>query len=170
MNEKGFGDSYDIVKRFLVDVIKANGYTVFIDPMFGARRPEGAAAFIRFIGARELDGLPVPNRSALLLDPDVGVATRRSPQYVTLQRMVDRLKEHELVFAFDQAFSRALPTAGQLTRKLRELDSCGAHGFYYDSHARFLFCSHSIQRLQSLQKALLRTGLPPNRLVTLSPR
>ena len=42
-----------------------------------------------------------------------------------------------------------------------------AHGFYYNSHARFLFCSLSEEKLNSLRAALVATGLPPERLVAL---
>jgi hypothetical protein len=168
MNEKWFGDSHDIVKRFFVDVAKANGYAVFAEPMFTARAPATAAAFLRFIGAQELDGSKLPRMSALFIDPDTGISTRLSRRHTTISTVADRLRHHELVFVFDQGFARGLSVRRQLERKLRQLHEHGVeHAFYYDSHARFLFCAQSSQRLQSFERTLLRTGLPPERIVRL---
>lgn len=54
-----------------------------------------------------------------------------------------------------------------MLRKLEELRSRGVHGFYYDSHARFLFCSRSQTRIDAFYDSLVETGLPEQRLVKL---
>jgi hypothetical protein len=166
MNEAWFGDSYDIVKRFFVDVVKANGYSVYADPMFtGAWR--STEPFFKFLGVQDATDHAVPARSALFVDPDIGIGNRRSARHTTIAVIVEKLDRHDMVFVFDQAFSRALPSRGQLRRKLQQIEEFGAHGFYYDSHARFLFCSRSIDRLRSIRKAVLRTGLPERRVISL---
>lgn len=166
MNERWFGDSYDIVKRFFVGVVTANGYTVYADPMFTGR---GERAFLRFIqAATHADGASLKN-SALFMDPDTGVSVHdgASKRHTNVTALVEKLSEHDLVFVFDQAFSRALPARPQLFRKLRKLQALGAHAFYYDSHARFLFCTRTLARLTSLRRAIVKTGLPENRVVSL---
>jgi hypothetical protein len=128
MNESWFGDSSDVVKRFFVEVIKANGYAVYADGMFtGHWRSE--ADFFRFLGANDVDGAVVVRPSALFLDPDTGVGNRLSKRHTTVAAIVERLREHDIVFVFDQAFSRALPARRQAMQKLRKLQDLGALGF-----------------------------------------
>jgi hypothetical protein len=43
----------------------------------------------------------------------------------------------------------------------------GGNGFYYDSHARFLFASLSADTLRRLHDNLIQLGLPAARLVGL---
>jgi hypothetical protein len=166
MNQTGFGDSFDIVKRFFIETVKGNGYSVYADPMFtGAWRSE--TDFFRFIGAQKVNGAAVVKPSALFVDPDAGIGNRPSKRHTTIPALVEKLRDHDLVFAFDQAFSRAFRGRAQMLRKLDTLERLQAHGFYYDAHARFLFCSRSPAHLRSMKRALVRTGLPDSRIVSL---
>ena len=128
MNRRWFGDSYEIVKRFFVDTLKSEGYSVFIDPMFT-------------------------------------IGKRKTKQHVTIEGIAKHLETFDLVFSFDQSFSRSREPLDQMSEKLNRLRSTGNYGFYYDSHARFLFASGKLKLLNEFKEGLKKTGLPPKRIV-----
>jgi hypothetical protein len=165
MNSDWFGDSYDIVKRFFVGELRSLGYTVYIDPMPSGDWDPVEPAFLTFLGARHARDNQPSGRSALLLDPDTGIADRRSRSHASISVIVGHLTRHEIVFVFDQSFSRSTDPRAQVLAKLGQLRQHGAHGFYYDSHARFLFASLSADRLNTLRGAILEVGVPSHRLV-----
>jgi len=166
MNPEWFGDSYDVVKRFFVGALRELGYSVYVDPMTTGEWAS-ESNFLKFIGARHLRQAK-PGKTALLLDPDTGIGRRPSKRHTTIPNIAGHLDSHEIVFVFDQSFSRDRPVLQQLEDKLRELACLGVHGFFYDSHAHFLFASRSASSLASARDALIKTGLPSRRLVALA--
>ena len=169
MNAKWFGDSYDIVKRFFLDIAKAQGYSVQVDPMFtGDWNDSSRAAFLIFVDfGQPLDASA--KRAALFVDPDTGIGKRSSPKHTTIAAVALQAKKYDLVIIFDQAFSWSIPVVNELQRKLLELRGLGVHAFYYDSHARFLFCSRRLESLESFHQVLLDVGLPSARLIWANP-
>ena len=166
MNSKYFGDSFDIVKRFFVGNIREMGYQVFVDPMFTDEWNGLENKFYDFVGAAPLKSLATSSgRTALLLDPDTGIAPKPTKQHVTVGMIVNYLQEHEIVFSFDQSFSRGGKALEQMGKKLSLLKKEGAAGFYYDSHARFLFSAKSPEVLANLEHHLVATGLPEKRFI-----
>jgi hypothetical protein len=164
-----FGDSYDIVKRFFVGQLRSLGYRVYVDPMPSGDWKPVEPAFLKFLGALHVRDARVSGQSALLLDPDKGIAKRRSHAHASISHIVGHLTQHMIVFVFDHSISRAAPPLPQLQAKLRQLKELGGQGFYYDSHARFLFASFSGEKLSAFREALLKAGLPEHRLVALDP-
>ncbi len=167
MNRDWFGDSYDIVKRFFVGELRSLGYVVYVDPMPSGEWESVEPAFLEFLGALHVRDAQPSGQSALLLDPDTGISDRRSLAHASTERIARHLDQHEIVFAFDQSISRGAAPLPQLQAKLLQLSEHGAHGFYYDSHARFLFSSLSAHKLSAVREALLKAGLPAHRLVAL---
>jgi hypothetical protein len=168
MKAQWFGDSYDIVKRFFIGSIRGMGYQVFVDPMFADERDGLERKFCDFLGAERLKShAKSGGKTALLLDPDTGIGLRASKQHVTVETIVDHLRKHELVFVFDQSFLRGGDALNQMRRKLSLLKKEGAAGFYYDSHARFLFSARSPEALANLKRHLVKAGLPEKRLIPL---
>ena len=165
MNRDWVGDSYDVVKRFFVGALHSLGYEVYVDPMPTGDWEPSEPAFLAFLGARHVRDLQQSGESALLLDPDTGIGARSSRRHTAITNILAHLERHSVVFVFDQSFSRSAESLEQLLHKLRLLEDAGAHAFYYDSHARFLFCSRSSAKLTALRESLLRTGLPATRLV-----
>lgn len=51
MNPKWFGDSFDIVKRYFVGVLKDAGFNVYVDPMFTGDGQVIENEFHAFVGA-----------------------------------------------------------------------------------------------------------------------
>lgn len=167
MNEKWFGDSYDIVKRFFVEALRELGYVVLVDPMLTGNWSSINSSFLRFLKAEHIEDAAISGRTALLLDPDTGIGKKPSKRHTTLAAIAAKLYQHSVVFVFDQSFSRERDAVKQIQEKLEALRDLGAYGFYYDSHARFLFSSRSSGELKSIQDAFLELGLPRRRLVGL---
>jgi hypothetical protein len=166
MNPQWFGDSFDIVKRFFIDNIREMGYQVFVDPMLTGEWNGLENKFYDFLGAAPLKSLNTSSgRTALLLDPDTGIAPKPTKQHVTIRMIVNYLQEHEIVFSFDQSFSRGGDALEQMGKKLSLLKKEGAAGFYYDSHARFLFSAKSPEVLANLERHLVAAGLPEKRFI-----
>lgn len=164
MNPQWFGDSYDIVKRFFCEQLASLGYAMYVDPMLTGDWNGVEADFYRFLGVRHEQERQQPlERSALLIDPDTGIS-KPSRRHVTLARILQLLETYEVVFVFDQSFSRNGKAEEQIQTKLSELQSLGAYGFYYDSHAKFLFASRDEEQIQAIQEHLLACGIPRTRL------
>ena len=142
---------------------------LFVHPMPAGNWMQSEKAFLRFIDARNVEDYEKPSKSALLLDPDTGIHAKKSRKHTTVAEIVKLMGQHTIVFVFDQSFSYGPKSHEPLLAKLRLLRDSGAHGFYYDSHARFLFCSLSQRKLNQLRKAIVDSGLPAHRLVSLTP-
>lgn len=100
-----------------------------------------------------------------MLDPDTGIRKKKSKQHVTIKCIADKLLHYDVVFSFDQSFSRGGSAVEQIREKLVLLQETGNYGFYYDSHARFLFAAKSIETLGEVEQQLLELGLPVSRIV-----
>ena len=166
MNPQWFGDSFDIVKRFFVENLNAIGYHVVVDPMLTGEWNGLEHEFYQFLKAYPLSE-KIGSKSALLLDPDTGVGRKKSKQHVTIKCIADQLLLHDIVFSFDQSFPRGGNAKDKIIEKLMLLQETGNHGFYYDSHARFLFVAKSIKFLEEVEQQLLASGLPAGRLLKL---
>ena len=165
LNPKWFGDSYDIVKKFFVDILKNSGYEVYMDPMFTGSWGGEKQNFIKFVGAKFVDEFKNTNeKSALFIDPDTGIGKKSSSKHVTVNSISRKLEKYEIVFSFDQSFSYGKSPKEQMQEKLSELILQGGTGFYYDSHARFLFASKNMSTINEIKETLLEIGLPSTRL------
>ena len=83
MNPQWFGDSFDIVKRYFVENLRAIGYHVVVDPMLTGEWNGLEQKFYHLLGASPL-GESSSNKSALLLDPNIGIGRRKTKQHVTI--------------------------------------------------------------------------------------
>jgi hypothetical protein len=167
VNRNFYGDSYDIVKRFFCTEIAFLGYSVRIEPMLSGESDETEeSAFYRFIGSKPwMEGSPVAIPGALFLDPDTGVRSKDGEKHVSFKRIAEETKKFQLVFAFDQSFSRQAETKKVISEKIAELGKLDCCAMYYNSHARFLFASADRQRLCGLRDHLIELGLPAGRLI-----
>ncbi len=165
MRDSWFGDSYDIVKRYFIGELKAIGYQVVFDPSFMVNMRE-KKRFYHFIGAAE----KYENKSektAIVLDPDTGIGKGRKQTHVSLSYIIEKTDHHDIVLTFDQSFSRSVPKDDQMERKLTEAKDHDRYGFYYDSHAPFLFVARKKSTLQEIKQRLTDSGLPKERLIEL---
>jgi hypothetical protein len=166
MNPEHFGDSFDFVKRFFINELRVLGYEVTIDPMLTGNWNGSELDFFRLIGAEPQKLATSDNsKAALFLDPDIGVKVKGGKQHVSYTRLATEASTYDLVFTFDQSFSRAEAIALIMQSKLDELGQLGLHAMYYDSHAKFLFVSKQTDLLADLRAHLVDLGLPATRLL-----
>ncbi len=165
MNPRGFGDSFDIVKRFFIKILKDAGYEVYVEPMFTGDGEDNEHRFISFIGANE--GTPTSHKSAFFIDPDTGIGNRTTTKHITIQSIIRYLDKFEVVMVYDHSFSRSRSIEDQMREKLNLFTKLGGHGFYYNSHARFLFVTKVGTITNKLVHLLQQSGLPRNRLISL---
>ncbi len=164
MNPLWFGDSFDLVKRFFVETLNTLGYQVEIDPMLTGEWNNNEANFYKLLKVSPQSNEP-QTPSVLLLDPDTGIGSKTTKSHTSIKRMSSLLDRYDMVFSFDQSFSRSRDALETMHKKLAALEDLKGFGFYYDSHARFLFASRSKQNLKSLIRHLLSMGLPFNRII-----
>ena len=166
MNQEYFGDSYDIVKRFFVENLIKMNYSVVVDPRFTDEWNEAKLKeYYKLLKAK-----PVHNKSrkksALLVDPDTGVARKKkTKRHITVDYLVEQLEHHDIVFSFDQSFSWSKYSLKEMREKLVLLKKSRCFGFYYDSHARFLFAAKNLKPLKEVYKQLRSSGLPAHRFI-----
>ena len=69
---------------------------------------------------------------------------------------------------FDQSFDRSKSKLEETREKLLEIHRAGGHGFYYNSHASFLFASKDPKSIRAIKERLVESGLPTRRLIALA--
>ena len=161
MRPQWFGDSFDIVKRFFACVLSDAGFQLTIDGRYSGDWNGAESAFEAFV---KPDRVANQRYSALLIDPDTGIGRTRTEKHVTITEIVGELSIFDLVFVFDQSFSRRESPKSQMSQKLSEISRHGANAFYYDSHARFLFSSKERSIIRLCKHLILKSGLPTQRI------
>ena len=170
MNPIYVGDSYDLVKRYFGQELAKLGYEVVVDPRFTGEWSGKEESYFRLIGAKHVRDPRSPNaRLALFMDPDTGINAAGGFRHVSFDQIGEAAQEYDMVFVFDQSFSRQQDPGSVMVKKLAELTRIGLHAMYYDSHARFVFASKDGSAINELNRHLLRTGLPESRLVLANP-
>lgn len=184
MHLKYFGDSYDIVKRFLLSTLSPLG-PWSVHPMFvDAVEPDAAREFTTLIGAplctKTLVGTAADRIESLagckavhhlLLDPDTGLKmldapNKPSPAHLYANELAEIVNARPsfLTAVYDQSLLRA-SRPPQLKQKLKHFGKQGIDGFAYESHASFLFLSRDKKLLERATEALHSAGLPALRLI-----
>ncbi len=172
--KKHFGDSYDLVKRFLLRELSALGEWQ-VQPMFTAEvTPREAEAFAKLLGApllsiARLDSYtdrgeyfrPCLNAGHLLLDPDTGLRLQEGGRHPSRYLFGSELED----------IARARPrgsvtavTAG-VQQKLSAFRARDIYGFAYVSHTSLLFFSLASDVIGSAKSDLAAAGVPEARLL-----
>ncbi len=174
MDQKFFGDSYDIVKRFWADLLRPDA-PLYAWPEF---IPEDLRVeYSRFTGiAMYSPSLNSGSNFSILNDPDTGIRLpgakkqARTRGHATIEQVVNQLDSigAKWSLTYDQGYhrSRLFSPDQQRALKLDALSSRGCFGFYYRSHACFLFSSRSKKDLDNLRKLLEDAGMPPRKIQT----
>lgn len=184
MRMQFFGDSYDVVKRFLIRTVAPDAKWVAF-PMFTHEVAAAhISAFEAFLGVsvasphtmtsstdRAAHLSVLADHRHIFLDPDTGIKLKPSngaeavkyvfgPELVALcEQSPDRL-----LLVFDQSVPRGAERKA-IAEKLGYFRDKGLCGFAYFSHACFLVLSRSEPVCEAARKRLLATHLPQNRLV-----
>ena len=166
MTSSKLGDSFDIVKRFFRDTLseiaplQCDPY--FLEPGLQPSDYENATG----VPVRSAHGSAI----GLLLDPHTGIHVsdrhRKSRAYATTHYIAAALHDHSVSYCvvFDQSSHRnKVPLRDQLLPKVDDLRRRDIGGFYYVSHAPFLFAARRQDTLRALRSALREAGIPANR-------
>lgn len=186
---KHFGDSYDIVKKSLLQWLSDFGPWV-AHPMFTRSVNDAdASAFSSFLGVRLVSTEALARARdrrayfaacgdyrSIFLDPDTGVrlhATtgKRSIEFIFGDELVEiaSARSQGLVLTFDQSLARGKEGRGMQT-KLEYFLGRGVAGFAYVSHASFLVLGKSDALVCEARDRLLAvSSLPASRIVTAAP-
>jgi len=167
MNSKWLGDSLDLTKRVLLGAIAETGLKVFADPMITDIDGSISNDYYKLIKANPI--LPkgiIPPGCCLFLDPDTGISERKSKSHVTFSEIKENCSlGYDLIVVFDQSFSRSSKKNEMIINKLNKLRTLGISGFYYDSHANFLFATSKPEILKNIKNKLREIGIPLERIV-----
>ena len=182
-----FGDSYDVVKRFLLRSVAPEAeWAAF--PMFShGVTPEELKAFEAFLGVQVVSPAPLSattdraqhlaaraKHRHIYLDPDTGIklisSNNRadSAKYIFAPELVSLCQENpeRLLLVFDQSVPHGTKqTAKAMEKKLAHFRDAGIHGFAYLSHACFVVLSASKSTCSTAKANLLASGLPSSRLI-----
>jgi hypothetical protein len=169
MKRAFLGDSYDAVKRMWQEML-ADWAPLYAAPRFiPDDLQQEFTLFTKIPILLEKQSHPF----AILNDPDTGIRLpeeqnqQEGRTHITIETIVDQLRRGaRCVITFDQSDYRHsnLSLGEQHQMKLRFLVRKGCHGFYYASHAPFLFAVPNAITLRQLQKILRDAGLPKNRM------
>lgn len=187
MRMEYFGDSYNIVKRSLINCLGSFGKWGVL-PMFTENVSEiDAKSFstflqVRLISRKMIDSdtdrfayfNSISGNENVLLDPNIGLKFNSfrkisKPDYIYLDELKTIVNRQQsfLTMVFDQSLARRKEHT-QLTTKLEILRSNGIEGFAYVSHASFLFLSADKNILESAYLEIMRQlNLPISRLLKL---
>lgn len=169
MKRAFLGDSYDAVKRMWQEML-GDWAPLYAAPSF---IPDNLQQeFTRLTKIPILLELP-SHPFAILNDPDTGIRLpgeqnqKEGRSHITIETIVDQLRHGaRCVITFDQSDYRQsnLRLGEQHQKKLHLLARKGCHGFYYVSHAPFLFAIPNTIALGQIQNILKENGLPDNRI------
>ncbi len=181
-----FGDSYDIVKKSLLQWLRAFGEWS-VHPMFTEEVSEAdKAAYEALLGAKVVStdvlsastdrraylecAAPCGN---LFLDPDTGLRMRKifdrdAPKYLfadELRQLVEERPTEALTMVFDQSLPRGSERL-HLDRKLKSLHQQGLFGYAYVSQASFVVAGRDRSLVERSHKHILHESrLPQGRLL-----
>lgn len=168
VDKRYLGDSFDIVKRFWAERLRA------VAPLLAHPRFVPAdlkSQFERMVSMRVLDRNETPaGPFGLFLDPHTGVPLPTAPRQTAtvshaplafIEAEFSRLRPRYLV-CFDQSHDRVpdLGRSDQRALKRADLKSRSLFSFYYVSHAPFLFAASDTAVLESLRSRLVEAGIP----------
>lgn len=170
MERKKLGDSYDAVKRMWRDFLW-NDSPLYADPRFIPADLQ--SDFTRLTGITILPcKIMMQGQYSILNDPDTGIRLPSGKNqgvgrtHTTINEIVGQLRDGQVkcVVTFDMGHDRNGKKSGNRRRqqqeKVRDLKRKKCTGFYYDSHAPFLFAAKLPETIKQIRKILVRSGIP----------
>jgi len=181
-----FGDSYDIVKKFLIKSIAPNAEWIAL-PMFTEEvSGKDIKSFEQFLHVRVISKINVTptidrdkyfadssNHRHIFIDPDTGISIKKrygakSINYIFGPELVSLCKQNpeRLLLVFDQSIQRdnAEQVDQSVERKLTYFRAQNIFCFAYKSHACFMVLSVSSSVCKKAYNNLINTHLPSSKL------
>ena|ERR1035437_3079743 len=180
MKENYLGDSFDIVKKFLIQSLAPGAEWVAI-PMFSHEfKSDDIQAFEEFLGVQVISKSVITkyNRIGYLtaldqyhyifIDPDKGIRLKPtdSVEHISGEELVKLCREipTRLLLVYDQSFDRGKKRDEEIEEKLSYFQKERIYRFMYKSHACFIVLSASEAVCQNAYDHLLNSGLPGRKL------
>jgi hypothetical protein len=148
---------------------------LYAEPRFFPDDKQFCREFTKLTGIQMLTDRP-QGAYSILNDPDTGIRSPSAPNqtvgrkhtHIAIDTIVDQLQTPGVhcVITFDQSIYRnsGQSREQQLLAKTHCLAKKGFPGFYYVSHAPFLFATPNIEALKELRRILTSAGIPEKRL------
>ncbi len=170
MKRDFLGDSYDLVKRFWRQLL-TDWAPLFADPRF---IPANLREEYSALTGIEMLPTPLPERFSIINDPDTGIRLpgvanqREGRTHTAINAIISQLEElrPKCIITFDQSDYRHSGQTLEQQRgtKLGELRTRLRYGFYYVSHAPFLFTFSNQSDMQYVQTLIVEAGIPAHRI------
>ena len=181
-----FGDSYDIVKKFLMQSIEPNSEWITL-PMFTHEvSSKDIKSIEQFLHVRVISKINFAttidrdkyfadsgNHRNIFIDPDIGISInkhygKKSINYIFGSELVSLCEQNPKtrLLVFDQSIQRGnVDQVNQsVERKLTYFREQNISCFAYESHACFIILSQSSGVCKQAYDNLLNTNLPSSRL------
>lgn len=114
-----------------------------------------------------------PSKYSILNDPDTGIRLpdganqKEGRTHISIDTIINQLRHSgvQCVISYDQSNYRniGMRLNEQRKEKMGRILSEGFHGFYYVSHAPFLFAAPNKDSLSRIHVNLRNAGMPENR-------
>lgn len=174
MKEQYLGDSYDAVKRMWKSILIQPKWNA---PLFAEQRfidVDIQENYTLLTGIEMLPAINPPHQYSILNDPDTGIRLpgeenqNEGRSHISIDSIIRQLQIEQVkcVVTFDQSDYRNHDADRKSQRKIKlsTIKSCRMFGFYYVSHAPFLFSTKSDFDNLQLKKCLVDSGIPEWRL------
>jgi hypothetical protein len=185
MRRKYLGDSYDIVKRFLIHSLRSGNWAAHPmlteDPdIFGTPQKNSYTSLLTIPMLSSEVFLEGTNREAyfdccrrhcghLFIDPNTGLRldNELSVNHLLICDLafICSPSDRRLILIFDQAISRSRDKREVLLGKIARLRCSQFHAMAYQSHACFLLVSRDQGVIDKARGLLIDTGLQADRLL-----
>jgi hypothetical protein len=179
-----FGDSFDVVKRFLLANLVPEASWVTLPMFTHSVTDTEVRALERFLGVEVVTHVPIENSTDrgtyfstasnhrhVFLDPDTGIKLKpvrgkNSAKYVFAHEIEQlcQMQSERLLLVFDQSVGRGSEKA-HVSNKISYFAEMKISAFAYLSHACFMVLSSNAGLTQQARARLLSSGLPMERLV-----
>jgi hypothetical protein len=169
MRRKYLGDSYDALKRLWQELL------VDWAPLYATRNFIPKDLRQEFTHLTRIPMLPdnPPSIFSILNDPDIGIRLpsekiqTESRTHISMKTIISQLKNSgaQCVITYDQSNYRniGMDLHKQRQIKMGQLVEEGFNGFYYVSHAPFLFAVPNSDAFSQIRIILKSAGIPKKR-------
>jgi hypothetical protein len=158
-------------EEILASIIGRLGSAICTDPRF---IPANLREEYSALTGIEMLPTPLPERFSIINDPDTGIRLpgeanqREGRTHIAINAIISQLEDlrPKCIITFDQSDYRHSGQTLEQQRgtKLGELRTRLRYGFYYVSHAPFLFTFSNQSDMQYVQTLIVEAGIPAHRI------
>ncbi len=186
MNTQHLGDAYDLVKKVILETLKAGlNKKIYALPMLTDAFNDGQLAFYKNLtSCDEIKTEKIPSNSEdrtkyfeteksdgiIFVDPNTGIkqekisgrklSAKEKVNYISFDELRTISEQCDLLVVYDESFSNATATekVREVQRKIARIEQTGIHCFYLNMNKQlcFAFISKNDNLLQEARDLLVR--------------